>query len=212
MENDMTKHADERPGVSCGKLRALDGEHRRENIEKIESEKTLATYDATVFVGLRTIIYDAAIERIEDDGDVTIELPKLPKLLASAAVARCLMPIKLRGSEIKAMRRIMKMTLTELAERLDGRTAAETVSRWESEGQPMGGYAEKVFRLVVCEKLKGDAPGIDYNASMIAHLKVCDPWRVEEDYEVPAIGLWLGRLKDQCSGTIIDAWNEKKAA
>jgi hypothetical protein len=32
----------------------------------------------------------------------------------------------------------------------------------------MGGNAEKIFRLVVCEALTEDAPGIDYNAGMIA--------------------------------------------
>lgn len=202
----MAKHDERR-----GELRVLEREHRTNN-EKVESEKTLPVYDATVLVGLRTTVFDAAIERVEDDGEVTIELPKLQELLAAAAVARCLMPIKLRGAEIKTMRRLMKMTHAELAERLDPKTAAETVSRWESEAQPMGGYAEKVFRLVVCEQLKNDAPGVNYNASMIAHLAVLDPWKADESFQVPPVGLWLCRLKEQCSGNIIDAWNEKKAA
>jgi DNA-binding transcriptional regulator YiaG len=205
MEADMAKH-DER-----GELRVLERECRTNN-EKVESGKTLPVYDATVFVGLRTTVYDAAIERVEDDGEVTIELPKLQELLAAAAVTRCLMPVKLRGAEIKTMRRIMRMTHAELAERLDPKTAAETVSRWESEAQPMGGYAEKVFRLVVCEQLKKDAPGVDYNGSMIADLAVFDPWKSDEGFQVPPVGLWLCRLKEQCSGNIIDAWNEKKAA
>jgi DNA-binding transcriptional regulator YiaG len=176
------------------------------------TEKVLPVYDATVFVGLRTIVYNAAIERVEDDGEMTVELPKLHELAAAAAVARCLMPIKLRGAEIRAMRRIMKMTLADLAESLDGKTAIETISRWESEAQPMGGYAEKVFRLVVCEQLKTEAPGIDYNASMIAHLTVHDPWRVDTNYQVPAVELSLVQLKELCSGSITEAWNAKKAA
>lgn len=213
-------------------MRVLDGQHRRTNVVEMaalaeigratadqerteakleEIERTLTMYDATVFVGLRTVVYDAAIARIEDDGETTIELPKLPELLASAAVSRCLLPVRLRGSEIKAMRRIMKLTLADLAKRLDEKTAAETVSRWESEAQPMGGYAEKLLRLLVCEELRECAPGIEYNASMIANLKVRDPWRTDPNYETPPVELWLLPLKER-SGTIIEAWNEKKVA
>jgi len=228
----MKKHADERPEVSKEELRVLDGQHRRAKVVELSAlaeikratgdleraeaklkqvERTLAKYDATVFVGLRTVVYNAAIERVEEDGETTIELPKLPELLASAAVSRCLLPVRLRGPEIRAMRRIMKLTLADLAKRLDEKTATETVSRWESEAQPMGGYAEKLLRLLVCEELRENAPGIEYNASMIANLKVRDPWRVEPNYEIPPAELWLLPLKER-SGTIIEAWNEKKVA
>lgn len=228
----MTKHADGRPEVSNQKLRVLDGQHRQTNVVELvalseiertlgdvgcaevevkRAERTLAMYDATVFVGLRTVVYDAAIERIEDDGETTVELPKLPELLASAAVSRCLLPVRLRGPEIKAMRRIMKLTLADMAKRLDEKTATETVSRWESESQPMGGYAEKLLRLLVCEEVRENAPGIEYNASMIANLKVRDPWRTDPSYEIPPVELWLLPLKER-TGTIIEAWNEKKVA
>jgi hypothetical protein len=53
--------------------------------------------------------------------------------------------------------------------------------------------------------------GIEYNASMIANLKVRDPWRSEPNYQVPPVELWLMPLKE-CTGTIIEAWNEKKVA
>lgn len=228
----MTKHADGRADVSNQKLRVLDGQHRKAKVVELtalthieaaindggraeaeikRAERTLAVYDATVFVGLRTVVYDAAIERAEDDGETTIELPKLPELLASAAVSRCLLPVRLRGHEIKAMRRIMKLTLADLAKRLDEKTAPETVSRWETEAQPMGGYAEKLLRLLVCEGVREHAPGIEYNASMIADLKVRDPWRTDPNYEIPPVELWLLPLKER-TGTIIEAWNEKKAA
>jgi DNA-binding transcriptional regulator YiaG len=65
---------------------------------------------------------------------------------------------------MKAMRKAMKWTLGDLARKLDGKTAPETVSRWESEAQAAGIYAEKVLRLIVCEQLKKDAPGIAYDA------------------------------------------------
>ena len=98
-----------------------------------------------------------------------------------------------------------------MAKDLDERTAAETVSRWETEAQPMGGYAEKMFRLFVCETLKEKAPGIAYNGKLIANLKVVDPWRSNPEFEGPVICLNLIELKEQ-SGEIIEAWNMKLAA
>jgi DNA-binding transcriptional regulator YiaG len=153
----------------------------------------------------------AAIRRVGDDGEGTIELPKLRELMASAAVARCLMPIRLRGHEIKAMRKIMKLTMADLAKRLDERTAPETVARWESEAQAMGGYAEKVLRLLICEALAKEAPGVSYKASMIVDLKVMDPWKTDKEFDVPYVGLELIQMKEQ-SGSLIEAWNVKMAA
>ena len=204
----MTKNADERRAASTGGLRVVecseeDGETAR--------ERTLPIYDATVFVGLRTTVYEAATEHVDDDGEEAIELPKMDELLASAPVARCMSPVKLRGHEIKVMRRIIKLTLAELAKKLDERTAAETVSRWESEAQPMGSYAEKLLRLIVCEELTQNAPGIQYNAASITRLSISDPWRADTNYEVPPIELWFLPLVEQ-SGDIIEAWDEKKVA
>jgi DNA-binding transcriptional regulator YiaG len=181
-----------------------------ERRQKSTKERVLDEYDATPIIGLRTVVRGAAIERASD-GDVTIELPKLPELLAAAAVSRCLMPIRLRGWEIKAIRKIMRLTLAEMAKKLDERTAVETVSRWETESQPIGGYAEKVLRLLVCEQLRKEAPGVTYRGLMIAELKVIDPWLTNKDYELPYMPIALVRLKEQ-SGSIIDAWEMKKAA
>jgi DNA-binding transcriptional regulator YiaG len=178
---------------------------------KRASPSPLKEYDATTLVGLRTVVHGAAIERIDEKGEVSVELPKLPELMATAAVIRCLVPIRLRGTEIKAMRKIMGLTLSELAKRLDERTATETISRWESEAQPMGGFAEKLLRLLVCEELCKDAPGVNYNASMIANLKVADPWRPDPEYQLPALHLELMKMNDQ-SGSIIETWDGKMAA
>lgn len=115
------------------------------------------------------------------------------------------MPIRLRGAEMKAMRKAMKMTLAGLAKKLGDRTAPETVSRWESEVQPMGGYAEKILRLLICETLKEEAPGIEYAASKIAHLQVIDPWRAKADYVLPPIVLEFVKIRQQ-AGPVIEAW------
>jgi hypothetical protein len=102
------------------------------------------------------------------------------------------------------------MTLAELAKGLGERTAVETVSRWESEVQPMGSYAEKILRLLVCEELKKEAPGIDYEASKIAYLTVLDPWRADPEYVVPPVELTYMPMR--VNHSVIEAWNEKKAA
>jgi DNA-binding transcriptional regulator YiaG len=202
------KQADEGANTAPGRtLRVLS--EQVEGAETKTSTRILPVYDASVEVGLCVHVHNAATERTDEGGEVTVELPKLVELLAAAAVARCLMPIKLRGSEIKAMRKIMGMTLADLAGRLDERTAPETVSRWESEAQPMGGYAERLLRLLVCEKLQKQAPGIEYNASMIADLRV--PGRLDPTSEPPCVQLWLIHLKEE-SGAIIDAWNDAKKA
>jgi DNA-binding transcriptional regulator YiaG len=170
--------------------------------------RVLRKFDATPLVGLRTIVCDAAIEDMEED---TVEVPNLDQLMAAAAVARCLIKIRLRGHEVKAMRRIMNCTLSEFAEKLDEKTAVETVSRWESETQPMGGYVEKLIRFIVCESLHEDAPGIEYDASKIAQLKVIDPWKSDLDFVVPEICFQRVRVKES-SGELIDAWDNAKAA
>lgn len=194
----MTKHGDKPSGEVC-----VLGSQQREH--------KLDVYDATSHVGLRTIVCNAAIERIDAEGEETIELPKQRELRASAAVVRCLIPDKLQGWEIKAMRKIMGLTLAELAKKLDERTAPETVSRWEADTQPMGGYAEKVLRLLVCESLSKEAPGIEYNGTMLADLRVQDPWKINPEYQVPPVVLHLIQLKEQ-SGSIIETWNDRRAA
>ncbi len=198
----MTKHT---PDGTGGRI-VQDGQHRHQSVSRVLDE-----YDATPLVGLKTVVHGAAIQHVEEGGDITIELPRVRELMATVSIARCLLPIRLRGSEIKAMRKIMDLTLGELAKKLDERTAAETVSRWESEAQPMGGFAEKLLRLLVCEELRKDASAVDYNASMIAHLRVVDPWKANPDYEVPAIHLMLVKMKE-LSGSIIETWDAKMAA
>jgi len=211
MEIAMTKHNDKPDERAAGAVCVLDGQHRTASVSAVPKSRVLDTYDATPHVGLRTIVCGAAIERVDEDGEETIELPKQRELRASAAVVRCLIPIKLQGWEIKAMRKIMNLTLAELASRLDERTAPETVSRWESDAQPMGGYADRVLRLIICEDLRKEAPGIEYKAARIANMRVKDPWRAAPDYELPPIVLHLIQLKER-SGSIIETWNAKLAA
>lgn len=169
------------------------------------TKQTLPEHDVSDLVGLRVIVKDAAIRGVDGEGEETIEIPHLSTLSAAAAVARCLMPIRLRGAELRAIRRITGMTAAEMAKRMGDKTSPETLSRWENEKQPMGGYAEKVFRLVVCEELKVKAPGVAYGDGAIARLNVLDPWRADPTYVVPHIVAGLVKIKSSDS-PLVDAW------
>ncbi len=169
--------------------------------------RVLADYDASTLVGLRVVVHDAAIEHRDEDSEISIEVPKLRKLMAAASIARCLMPAKLRGGEIKAIRKIMDLTLAEMAARMDARTAPETVCRWEAEAQPMGAYAEKVFRLLACEALAGEAPGVEYHAAALADLAIVD----QRDAAEPVVHLVYLPMRQE-SGEITKTYNDKLAA
>src|SRR5207248_1004955 len=106
-------------------------------------------------------------------------------------------------------RKILRWTVAEMAKKLDDRTAPETISRWEDR-QPMGGYAEKMLRLLVCEELTARAPGVQYHAKKIADLRVLDPWAVQPDYGLPALSFSRVQMK-QVSGDIVDVWDQKVA-
>ncbi len=169
------------------------------------TKQVLPEHDVSDLVGLSVIVKDAAIRSVDEEGEETIEVPHLSTLSAAVAVARCLMPVRLRGHELRAMRRITQMTATEMAKRMGDKTSPETLSRWENEKQPMGGYAEKVFRLVVCEELKAQAPGVVYGDGAIARLNVLDPWRADPTYVVPPIVAGLVKIKSLDS-PLVDAW------
>ncbi len=172
----------------------------------------LDVFDATALVGLRVRVHNAVIVTIDEDGDEEFEIPDHKELLASAAVRRSLIPLRLRGWELRAIRKIMGLTAAEMANKLGDKTAAETLSRWENEKQPMGGYAEKAFRLLVCEELKDQAPGIAYDAGTIAHMRVLDPWVTHSEFEVPYIDLYRISLRHEDTGKVEPAWQLPEAA
>ena len=181
--------------------------HKSKSNENTTSRNrvTIDEFDATTLIGLPTVVIGAAYEETDEDGEQVVTVPQLKTLAAAAAVSRCLMPVRLRGPELRAMRKIMGLTLVAMAERLDG-TANTTVSKWESEAQQIGGYAEKVFRLQVCEALYREASGVAYDGSMIARLRVLDPWMADPNFALPPMRFHLVKMKEQ-SGAVIDVYN-----
>ena len=173
--------------------------------------RTLAEYDVSDLVGLKTVVVNSAIEVAEDDGEISIEIPDSEALSAAAAVSRCLMPFRLLGAELKAIRHIAGLTAAELAAKMDDRASPETISRWENDKQLMGGYAEKVFRLIMCSELHERAPGIGYHDGAVARLVVKDPWRADPEFRVPTLVLERMRMRAD-DKTMIQAWGDQLIA
>ena len=177
--------------------------------------EVLDRYDASHLIGLNVVVVNAARRTIDEEGEEFIEVPRVDELAKAVAVARCLIPVRLRGAEIRAVRHILDLTGREMAKKMDD-MAPETLSRWESGAQPMGGYAEKVFRLLVCEELKAETRGVRYAAKMIADMHVVDPWQVDSSWEVPPLEAELITmvLEDRQERELMDAWKttERQAA
>lgn len=172
----------------------------------LNTPRTLARHDVSDLIGLRVVVANVAREIIDAEGETLIELPDMRALEAAAALARLLLPIRLRGGELRAIRHIADLTAAELAARMGDKTSPETISRWEHEKQPMGGYAEKVFRLVLGEALRPRAPGIGFEDGMIARMTVLDPWRVDPGFVVPPITLERVRMREGHSHELIETW------
>ena len=91
-------------------------------------------------MGIPVILKDAAVVESDAAGDETVTIPDMDALVIAIAVNRCLEPGKLAGAEIRFMRKALGMTQAEFADTLEIDPA--TVSRWENDGQVLGGFAE----------------------------------------------------------------------
>jgi hypothetical protein len=172
---------------------------------------TLGVYDVTALIGLRTVVHNGAVEAINDQDEMRIVVPHLEELRAAAAVMRCLLPIRLRGREIAAIRDIMRLGPSDLAKRLGGGTSPATMCRWESEERWMSERIEKRFRRLVFEQAGRKAPHVECDGSKITRFRFVDPWSGNPSYEIPPVVLNWIQVKDP-SGLIISVWNDKCTA
>ena len=172
----------------------------------------LDPYDATALVGVHTIVHNGAIESIERGGSgVRIDIPNLDELRAGAAVLRCLLPIKLRGREIRAIRTIARLAPSDLLRGWAETTDPNLLLQWESENQSMDEVTEKTLRQRVCATVGPKAAHVHYDASTIEGFKIVDPWKCDPSYQVPPVILnWVPVKEgtDSASG----AWNDEWAA
>jgi hypothetical protein len=179
--------------------------------QRYGSQRTLVAYDATSLVGLRAVVHNGAVEKIGNGGEVRIDVPNLDELRAAAAILRCLLPIKLRGREMTAIRTIMGLGRSDLLGRLGEQAPSELLLRWESEDPPMDELTEKRFRHLVCEEVAPGASHLEYDAAKIAQFRIVDPWRKDPTYEIPPVILNWVQVTDE-SGSVARAWNDDRAA
>jgi DNA-binding transcriptional regulator YiaG len=175
--------------------------------------KDLERYDASALIGLPVIVVNGAKEITEtgDDGEpeTYVHIHQMEELAAAAAMARCLMPHRLRGCEIRAVRKILGLTARELSDAMGENTAVETISRWEAETVVPGGYAEKLLRLTVCEALKEKARGVEYDPQKLirTHMIECDRTKPNT-----APKMVFKRVLVKSDKKLDDSWTELKAA
>ena len=122
------------------------------------------------------LLMGAAEEELDEDGErVGVRIPDLEGLAAVVALARCLWPYDLAGSEVRFIRRVLGYTQKELAGRLEMRP--ETLSRWENrkeedEDRPVGEWADKSLRMLAAIELSKRAPGSAVDPSDITALRI----------------------------------------
>ena len=87
-----------------------------------------------------------------------VSFPDFNGLLAAIAVARVKTPVKLKGEEIRFLRKALELTAKELALRLY--VTPETISRWENDKENMSPPVGILLRILVAKTLAGQTPGI----------------------------------------------------
>lgn len=148
-----------------------------ENKRQIVRSETLPVHEENL-MGIPVILKNAAIVETDSAGDETVTIPDMDALVIAIAVNRCLEPGKLAGAEIRFMRKVLGMTQAEFADTLEIDPA--TVSRWENDGQVLGGFAEKCLRHLVCDTLHTEFPYFDYDPKLLSYMKILAPAEAEQ--------------------------------
>jgi len=133
----------------------------------------LKEYRNDEFLGFPNLVLVDAVqeEKCVKCGSVeAITIPKVAQMVSAAAVLRSTMPQKLRGQEIRAMRKALGLNARQLAQELGVRE--EAVSRWENGRDPIGPASEILLRLAVVDMLGEKTPGISANMSEVRRLKI----------------------------------------
>ncbi|MHB8384144.1 MAG: helix-turn-helix domain-containing protein [Candidatus Binataceae bacterium] len=130
-------------------------------------------YRNDLLMGIEGIVILNAVEEIRCTkcGHVAAAgFSNLEGLIAAVAVARVVAPQKLRGRDVRFLRKALGWSSKELAAMLEVRD--ETVSRWENEKEPLGPTSEKLLRLMVAQYLAGKAPALEIDEKQIATMRI----------------------------------------
>lgn len=156
--------------------------------------------------GLKVRLLNAVVREVcEDCGDATVEIPNLEGMVKTVAVARALLPIRLRGSDVRLMRQALDMNGRQFAAAME--LTPETVSRWESGERGIGGYSEKLLRHNVCALLHRQVPELDYDPAEITTMEIFD---ADDDHVLPTFELRRVLVRDR--GQREEAWDMPLAA
>ena len=98
-----------------------------------------------------------------------IAVPDAEELAAAVALALCFMPVRLSGTEVRFIRRVMGMTGQELASAVEMDPA--TLSRWEHGKQDVGGWADKAVRMAAVLRLQDRAPASSLRPEDVVSLR-----------------------------------------
>jgi len=120
------------------------------------------------------ILVDSVDEfRCTKCGERIVSIPDLAGLIKAVAVTRAKISRKLRGRDVRFLRKAMEWNAKTLAQNLG--ISEGTVSRWENDKEPMGPSSEKLLRLIVLIELGEETPGIEVDQSSVARMAI-DPF------------------------------------
>ena len=160
----------------------------------------LATYETTV--GGMKVRLVGAVTQVSCDGccEAAVSIPALEQLTVAVAMARALLPYRLHGRDVRLMRLALDMNGRKFAKAIGMKP--ETLSRWENDGQCLGGYADQLLRHNVCALLHRKEPALDYDPADIATMELLD---TPADFELPTVVLRRVVVRDKHHDQ--DAWD-----
>jgi DNA-binding transcriptional regulator YiaG len=149
------------------------------NLEKCErcagklATRIVPKYRNDLLMGIDGVVILNAVEelRCTKCGHLAATgFSNLEGLIAAVAVARVVAPQKLRGRDVRFLRKALGWPSRELAAMLEVRD--ETVSRWENGKEPLGPTSEKLLRLMVAQFLADKAPALAVDEKRIASMRI----------------------------------------
>jgi len=147
-------------------------------------QRVLSEYeDDLIIIGRSVCLVNSVLEeRCASCEHVQRTIPDLDGLLAAAAVSRALHRLKLRGEELRFMRKVLQISSRELADVVG--VTPETMSRWENNRDPITATSEKLLRFIVAGMLRDKAPFIEFDMKDIAEMRLVP---VYPDQEGPSL-------------------------
>lgn len=155
--------------------------------------------------GARVELVDSALQVACECGERGVIIPNLFGLIAAVAIARAQNPVKLNGREIRFLRKTLEMPAKALAEMLE--VSPETVSRWETDKQPISPTNERIFRMKIVVGLCDRAPAMEPRLDELTTMKLV-PFRNALDAQIGRFT--LVRLKRD--GKKDDQWDTELLA